>query len=180
MKTHEKEIQRIENDLLTNTSFNEMTCSQWLPQLPSMSFLESCNKGSLGNDYYKHLSSNQLDIDFFPKIKINRPVDYLTYRTYIVHDLWHTLLGYDISPIGEIKVQAFSLGQIKSGVALMIISAGMIHLLETNPEKAIEAFEAAAEAYERGKNSDFLLAYKLEEMLEMPIDEVRKKVGLLS
>lgn len=180
MRSHEEEMIRIESYLLSNNAFKEMVNSHWIPRLPKMNFLENCEKETLGSAYLKHLSDNNLDIDFFPKIKINRPVDYLTYRTYVCHDLWHTLLGYDTTPVGEIEVQAFSLGQIKSGMALMIMSAGFIHLLENDPHLGIQAFEAATKAYERGKQSDFLLAHKLEDMLELPIDEVRKIVGLAS
>ena len=157
-----------------------MNDSRWLPELPKMSFLEACEKDTLGHAYENHLKKNSLEIDFFPKVKINRPVDYVTYRTYVVHDLWHTLLGYDTTTVGEMEVQAFSMGQYQSPIALMIITSGFINLLDNEPLKAVEAFEKIIAAYERGKSCNLLLAYKLEDMLERPIEEVRKEVGLTS
>ena len=173
LKRNQKMIAALEHDLGKHGSFHRDWKQKWLPELPAMESLAIMPEGSLGRAYYEHLTKNNLKINFFPAVQAERFVDYISYRLYGSHDLWHILLGYDVSPKGESEIQAFTLAQVKSPTSVMLITAGFLNLLRRQPESTPEIFSACVDAYNRGRNAKFLLDFRLEEMLLEPITKIK-------
>lgn len=63
------------------------------------------------------MTHNNLRADFFPKEEITALVKYVMMHARQLHDIWHVLAGYDTSVAGELALQGFYVGQIKSGVS---------------------------------------------------------------
>jgi ubiquinone biosynthesis protein COQ4 len=88
------------------------------------------------------------------------------------HDLWHALTGYQGDVLGELALLAFTLGQNwHPGIALLI-SCSFAHGL---PE---ESLWVLAEGYVRGKRAAFLPAVRWEDLLALPVGEVRARLGV--
>lgn len=94
----------------------------------------------------------------------------------ISHDLWHVLTGYGRDPLGEICNLVFTRRQTGNPGLKLIIRMGLLALkLE---RWSFPALKAAAEARRMGDAVDFLLQHDVEAMLEEPIADVRKRLGI--
>ncbi len=164
-----KILERIYSD----EKFANLYRQKYVGELPSLEELSQYPEKSFGRLYYHHMHENGLRPELFPKFDPANDFDYLNLRMYQDHDLWHTLLGYGISVEDELAVQAFSVAQLQSPVSALLITGGLLHLLKSEPLRAVTALKGVAEGYERGKRAQFLLGLRLNEMLEKPIDEVR-------
>ncbi len=92
------------------------------------------------------------------------------------HDLWHVLTGYGRDPLGEICNLVFTRRQTGNPGLKLIIRMGLAALkLE---RWSYPALRAAAEARRMGDNVDFLLQHDVEAMLEQPLADVRKRLGI--
>ena len=92
------------------------------------------------------------------------------------HDLWHVLTGYGRDPLGEICNLIFTRRQTGNPGLKLIIRMGLLALkLE---RWSYPALRAAAEARRMGDAVDFLLQHDVEAMLEEPLAEVRKRLGI--
>ena len=102
--------------------------------------LKSLPKGTLGNDIYLNLQSN--NVRLIPKFEN--------------HDLKHTLLNYPMTPLGEIEMQAFLLGNRNyTFPTTMIFIFGF--LLFPYRTKAFR------EAFKRGRNTIKISEWTIEE-----------------
>jgi len=170
-------IEHLEKSYLSEPELQKMWQERWLPSVMTMAQLEACPAGSLGKAYFEHLKKNNLQPDFFPDKNIRRPIDYFSQRLYRVHDLWHVLLGLDISPQGELALQAFTFAQIKSGVPIIILAGGFLHVTRTQPFTLVPLFDEIIRLYQMGRKLPPLLTFRLEDMLHEPLTEVRARVG---
>ena len=178
LKRNEAAVAQLEKAVLQHPDFAKMWESRWTPQTPSEAALEKMEASTLGRAYLEHLKKNSLKIQFYPEASAERPVDYLSHRLYRAHDLWHVLLGYDVSPQGELELQAFSMAQIPSPASVMLIAGGLLNLLGTDPLSVPRVFDACMKAYARGKDSRFLLGAPVEDLLGEKLQDVRSSLGI--
>lgn len=170
-------IEHLEKFYLENSTLKKMYEERWLPPVPTMDQLKACPAGSLGKAYFDHLYKNNIQPDFFPSRNIKRPIDYFSSRLYQCHDLWHVLLGLDISPQGELALQGFTFAQIQSGVPLIILAGGFLHVTRAQPFSLVPLFDDIVRCYQLGRRLPPLLTFPLEEMLQEPLSLVREKIG---
>lgn len=91
-----------------------------------------------------------------------------------LHDLWHVATGYSRDMVGEFALVAFGyeqLGTLAYGLALLFI----------RPLCAWQAPGANAlitHARQRARRSDWLPVQAWEDLLDLPIDEARTRLGL--
>jgi len=86
------------------------------------------------------------------------------------HDLWHALTGYQGDVLGELALLAFLLGQHwHPGVALVVAGAFSKGL-------AGEGGWLVAEGFVRGKRAAWLPSQPWEELLPLPVAEVRARL----
>ena len=137
LEKNRKSVEQVETALLENIDFRNMWEKQYLPTLPTKISLAKMPSDSIGRAYLQHLETNGLDPDFYRPPKITRVIDYLSYRLYNVHDIWHTILTYDASIVGEIEVQAFTLGQIDSPISIFLITGGLYNILRANQKSLL-------------------------------------------
>jgi ubiquinone biosynthesis protein Coq4 len=171
-------LKEVEKRVLSNETFRAMYEQNYVPDTPSMDALKSCPEGSFGQAVFKHMDTNRLGFDLFPRYESQRPIKYLATRIFQDHDLWHALLGYDVSVEEEIALQGFAFAQYESPVSLMLIAGGLLNLLRKSPKRAIKAFNKIHEAYTIGKQAPFLLSVRLHDLFFKPLEEARQICGL--
>lgn len=86
------------------------------------------------------------------------------------HDLWHALTGYHGDVLGELSLLAFTLGQSwHPGIALIVSAAFARGLSQQDSWLVVDGFV-------RGKRAAFLPAVRWEELLPLPVNEVRARL----
>ena len=94
------------------------------------------------------------------------------------HDLWHVLTGYGRDPLGEICNLIFTRRQTGNPGLRLIIRMGLAAMkLE---RWSFPALKAAAEARRMGDAVDFLLQHDVEAMLDQPLADVRRRLGIFA
>ena len=92
-----------------------------------------------------------------------------------MHDLWHTLTEYGRDELGEVCLLAFTYAQTKNRGIGVICLAGMFNL---RPTFGWGVFKAAWRAYRDGKKAAWLPAADWENLLTLPIAEVRDELRI--
>lgn len=151
---------------------------KYWPYMPSFDELQAMAPGSFGQEIALFIERWGLDKDIFPEPKFASRPDYLRSRVYQSHDAWHVLTGYTPSIEDELALQAFSVGQHKQPISLLIVSGGLLHILDTHPEQGLEALSAVTTGFERGKRAKNLLVHDVLERLNDPLDRVRKDLNI--
>lgn len=143
--------------------------------------LRALPDGTFGREYARHMDENRLDpFTLSPTLsdEICRRHTYIVRQT-VTHDMAHLLLGFDTSHAGEMGVYAFTVAQ--GGYASMHVGlwfAALAYPLRF-PHLSVEIFRALRRGWQLGKQSTMLLGVRLEEWWALPLDEVRRRLGLL-
>ncbi|MDG2303287.1 MAG: Coq4 family protein [Candidatus Binatia bacterium] len=87
------------------------------------------------------------------------------------HDLEHVVAGYDCDLRGETALLAFCLGQVTSLATGVLIALGLIGL-DAEGRRFVWA------SYQRGRRAAWLPATDWENLLALPLDDVRLLLGL--
>jgi len=96
----------------------------------------------------------------------------------VSHDLWHVLTGYGRDPLGELCNLEFTRRQTKNrGLKIIILMGTMAIKLE---RWSMPVLKALKEARRMGDAVDFLLREDIEAMLETPLEEVRRRLGIFT
>lgn len=177
---HEPLVVKLLEEIYEKPGLNDLYQEKYVGTLPTLEALSKYPVGSFGYVYYKHMSENNLAAELFPRFDPQDRLDYVNLRMYQEHDLWHALLGYGISVEDELAVQAFSAAQLQTPFSVMLIAGGLLHLLKSEPIRAVTAIREVAEGFERGQKSQFLLGFRLDEHLAKPIEDVRRICGIAS
>lgn len=152
----------------------QMVTEHYLAPKYSIEDLAKYEPGTLGYAYYRHMTDNKLDLDFYPKIEIKDDLDYIDLRITETHDIWHVLTGYDIDTIGEIGLQAFYLGQTDDdSFAMTLISATCLYSVIKEPRIMGNLAQVIGEGYALGKAAKSFYPVKWEEMWARPLADIR-------
>ena len=102
-------------------------------------------------------------------------------RIGMTHDLHHMLVGGDAGIAGETAVAAFQVGQGTLGTtgrATWIVLRLALGYTKSRPSRAFRVWSNLWNGWRLGRKSPLLIAHRLEEMFELPLEEVRVRVGL--
>ncbi len=148
--------------------------------------LASMPEGSLGREYLKFMTRSRITSNGLMEaqeagIDPNAALDVDEARAYVgdrlrdMHDLWHVLTEYGADDTGEIANLWFSVGQFGNPGMAFIAFFGMIG---GNLGRHLEWPRYCYRAYVRGRRAARLVSEPVEEMLELPIDEVRRRLRI--
>jgi ubiquinone biosynthesis protein COQ4 len=112
--------------------------------------------------------------EVFPELDPMR--DWMRDRTIFLHDLWHVLTGYGTDELGEGALLYFTHAQVGgranaifiTGIAIRTATAGEFHHLPY-----------LAEAWRRGRRAVWLTGLPYEDLLPLPLEEVRRRAGIV-
>lgn len=96
-------------------------------------------------------------------------------RINVMHDLWHVVTGYGTDELGESALIAFSHAQIPNRSFPILLAAAVV--------KGPKSWDLAWprylwRAYRRGRRAKLLTAAHWEELLALPVPEVRRRLGV--
>lgn len=106
-------------------------------------------------------------------------LEYAVLRGFQTHDFLHVAAGYPATPRAEIALQAFSLAMLRFRYFAMWMSTVTARMTIVDPdtiEPLMDDISAGWQYGRRAKNISFL---KWEEMLEQPLEEIRRDFGLV-
>jgi len=111
--------------------------------------------------------------DETPLVEADADRFYIGHRLIEMHDLWHVLTGYGRDDTGELANLWFSYGQFAH------LGMGFIAFMGTlDGPRRRSWFRFMRRAYQRGRQARFLVATPMEEMLSLPINEARQRLGV--
>jgi len=143
--------------------------------------LERLPDGTLGREYARFIRSNQIDPlgDLLELERPKNPLEYMFRRAYKLHDVLHVVLGCDTSVLGEVRIVSYSVGQAREGdgdAANLALAVLLLHLTLRKPGEFKEAIRLADEWMRLGAEAAPYTTFRLEEMWEHPVGEVRNVV----
>jgi ubiquinone biosynthesis protein COQ4 len=96
-------------------------------------------------------------------------------RINVMHDLWHVLTSYGTDELGEAALIAFSHAQIPNRSFPLLLAAAAV----MGPKSWDLAWPRYLwRAYRRGRRATLLTAAPYEELLPLPIAQVRERLGI--
>jgi ubiquinone biosynthesis protein COQ4 len=171
-------VQRMLKIMLADPILNHQWESRYWPEIPSLPVLRTFPEGSFGKEAANFFDRWKLDPDLFPPPEFSSAEDYLTSRMYQAHDFWHVLTGYTPDLVDELGLQAFTSGQNKQAMSLVIIAGAIMHIIQKNPEKSESILRAISDGYEMGSNAKPLLTSHLFEDFAKPLSQLREELEI--
>jgi ubiquinone biosynthesis protein COQ4 len=149
--------------------------------------LRALPDGSLGRAYLDFMESANLSAEGLVEADEmaaqqrgkTRPVDpdaeFFGDRLRDMHDLWHVLTGYGRDEAGEAANLAFTLAQIPSlGIGAIVVAAAVI-----GPKSLDLSWQRYLfRAWRRGRRAGDLPLAPYEQLLALPLDEARLRLGI--
>lgn len=149
-----------------------------LARLQDRAALAELPEGSLGRAYLAFMTNGDLNPGFLVQASADGGLahggktddDYLGRRMRDQHDLWHVVTGYQGDLLGEASLLAFTFAQTWNlGIGVIV---GAAFATAGDPDATRMFFDA----FVRGARAAWLPAVYWEEMLELPLDEVRARL----
>lgn len=158
----------------------------------SLDTLAQCKPGTLGQGYHKFIVDNKLEAnlgknyrDFNEQLHASGTLDrlpsdmsYMMVRGFQIHDFQHVLVGFDSSPMGELKLAAFYLAQLRFPYHAMRMAVTTAHMAFVNPGITVDAMDAIVEGWAFGRASKNINFTRWEDEIDTPLDELRRRFGL--
>jgi ubiquinone biosynthesis protein COQ4 len=147
--------------------------------------LGSLPPGSLGREYLRFMREGGIeaaglveaseDREHLHERILDPDRDWFFQRLRDMHDLWHVLTGYGRDLAGEDANLAFTYAQTRNrGVGAIVLAS-----LFLGP-KSLDGFwpRYLFRAWRRGRRASLLAAARYEELLALPLDEARRRLGI--
>jgi ubiquinone biosynthesis protein Coq4 len=145
-------------------------------------------KNSLGYTYATLMKSMGLQVHFYKsrdRPSLDDLSDYVTMRVRKTHDLYHTISGFNMY-LGEIGVIALNVTQYAYPafmlVDLIAVAAacfpGLAKIPESEKLQSGLVFDTLSKGIKMGREAKPLFPVKFEEMVEKPIEELRKDLNI--
>jgi len=113
----------------------------------------------------------------YRKITVEDDYSYIALRMRQTHDIWHIVTGFGTNFADEMGLQAFTLAQTRSPLAVAILAATVIHALKSStPLNPL--IERMQQGWSMGERAHPFLAQKWEEYWEKPLSEWRADLNI--
>lgn len=150
------------------------------PLRVSLTEMRAMPEGSLGRAYAGFLDSRGFDLDGLYHSDAGDGSDIAAVKVHMErsHDLWHTVLGFETDTAGELGLQAYTLAQLQSPLAYVILAAGMLGTLFYHREEGPRHMESITRGWQLGRRHHPLFGADWNAMLTWPIEQVRAHLGV--
>jgi ubiquinone biosynthesis protein COQ4 len=144
--------------------------------------IEALPENSLGRAYLRFLAAEGITVEGLYQASIEgrgiedhelpKDVEFFRNRMRDTHDLWHVVTGYQGDIVGEAALLAFSFAQVQNlGVGLIASVAFM-----RGPQRELR--REILRGFRRGLAAEWLPAVAWEELLPLPLEEVRARLRI--
>lgn len=106
-----------------------------------------------------------------------QPLEWVRDRMRDTHDLWHAATGYAGDVLGETALLAFIFAQTWNPGIALILSIGVAKTVN-NPLGGEQARRTIVDGFRRGRRAAWLPGVEWEELLALPVVEVRRRLSL--
>ena len=162
--------------LLADGHFKQLVEDGWRPQAIDLNALKTLPAGSLGRCYADQLTSQGITPDtLIDPSPVTNAQEFVLHRLKETHDIVHVLTGFGIDGASELGLQGFNLAQNRSPLAVMLIFGGMLSALQ-NGESLEPMLKALAHGFQMGLEAELVIARKLEDCWERPLEEWRQEL----
>jgi ubiquinone biosynthesis protein COQ4 len=147
--------------------------------------LAAMPEGSLGRVYLQFMVEGEITADGLeaaqdaarandePEPDPDPEREYVAQRLVEQHDLWHVLTGYGRDDTGELANLWFSYGQFRQLGMAFIAFMGCL-----DGPRSLRFWRFMRSALRRGRRARNLVACRIEDYLERPLDEARRELGV--
>jgi len=171
--------EQMKQHLLAHPQFSALMKEGWRPQAIDLTELQELPEGTLGRCYADQLISQGITPDaLIDPSPVSNDTEYITHRLRETHDIIHVLTGFGIDGDSELGLQGFNLAQTRSPLAVMLIFGGMLAALQ-NDEPLAPMLRALARGFQLGLDAELVIARKLEEGWDRPLQEWRQELKLV-
>ena len=151
-----------------------------LARLSDREALLALPRGTLGHSYAEFMRREQISADGLVEASEHTrdalPPErrWFADRLRDMHDLWHVVTGYERDLLGEASLLAFTYAQTRNPGIGAIVATAWWRAGRVNPE----ARRLLRDGYRRGRDAAWLPGQPWEELLALPLEEVRERLGV--
>jgi len=144
--------------------------------------LSALPEGTFGRAYANFLDENGIQhITYSPEMRERFRDDPYVMRVGMTHDIHHLLVGGDAGIAGETAVAAFQAAQGTLGTtgrAIWTVLRLALGYTKQRPGRSFRVWSNVWNGWRLGRKTPLLISHRLEDMFELPLEEVRLRVGL--
>jgi len=154
------------------------------PERFTLTALAACPAGSLGSDFYRQIVDNGFDLEVLDRDALGLaglpfPLGYLNARILQLHDLLHLTGDYHLTGLHEIAISGFQMGQFGHGYSSMFLAFVMATAAASPTPGALELMlDVVLRGWRHGRRTPQLLDVPWEELWNLPVAEVRARLGV--
>ena len=136
--------------------------------------------GTLGHEYAKHMKKYGIQpLEISADLQADAEENPLALRLLSVHDIYHVLLGFNITYAGEAGVFAFKAAQGYSKVLPLLQPLALIGICLMRPKSMSQTIANFRKGRSLGKQAKCLLTYRFADNWAKPVSEIRAEMGLI-
>lgn len=149
-----------------------------IEQLLDRQRLRALPEGTLGRAYLAFMEQENISADGLVEASLaghaapHEDERFVLDRLRDTHDLWHTATGYHGDVLGEAALLAFSWTQTLNPGIVAIVVLGMMRF------RSVDYARLVAGGLWRGVRASDLTVVRWEELLDVPLEEVRRQLGI--
>jgi ubiquinone biosynthesis protein Coq4 len=140
--------------------------------------LRTLPSGTFGREVAAFFDANGLDPASIPRLEVTDDASFIHAHLYETHDVWHVATGFGTDVAGEVGLQAVYATQLPSRLAPLLVAGGLLQAAMWVQDDFVSRLAAAARGYEMAERARPLLGVRWGEMWELPIEEVRARLGI--
>jgi ubiquinone biosynthesis protein Coq4 len=152
--------------------------NHYMPAPEGLDVLLDLPDETLGYQLGLYLKRHRLTVASPADIDFRDRVAYIRERVRMNHPLIHVLTEYDASPLGELAVQSFFVGQLGNLASGTMLAAGLLQVIQKDPGQLGDVLLLVTEAFERGRTARPFLGMPWEELFPAPAAQIRELFGL--
>jgi len=134
--------------------------------------------GTFGHAYAEYIDKLGLDPAAIPSMPADTDLGYVEAHLADAHDYWHVVTGFGVDLDGEIALQAFSCAQLPSRFSGLLALGGVLSALFFARDAVRARWAEALRGWRLGKRARPLFGIDWPAMLEIPLVDVRRAVGI--
>ena len=134
--------------------------------------------GTFGRKVADFYDANGLTPAAIPTIEALDDASYVTAHLYETHDVWHVATGFGTDVAEELGLQAVYAAQFPGWLAPILIAGGLVQAALWVHGDFTPRLAAVARGFAMGRGCRPLFGVPWDQMWELPIEEVRDRLGL--
>jgi ubiquinone biosynthesis protein COQ4 len=141
--------------------------------------LRTLPDGTLGREVARFFDSQGYDPEGLYHTQGAATTEFERFKRHMerTHDIWHVVTGFRTDVPGELGLQAFSLAQVGSTLAYVLMAAGMLHMMIDSRDGAA-MMDSIAHGWRLGNSARPLFGVDWEALFSRPLAEVQAELGL--